>query len=124
MLNAAEGSHARRGARATPVKTRAERAGIQLEETPPAVRRDIAEGGPATRAKANAQMRAIQKSRVQRVTRAEQSGTVAAALLKAKNMQRMAAVRGESSSGRRVYRCQKCGEPKKGHVCKSGGPAR
>ena len=96
--------------------------GIQLEETPPAVRRDISQGGPNTRAKAKAQMRAIQKSRVQRVTRAEQSGKVIAALLTAENTQSKAAKRaavGESGTGsRRVYRCAKCGEPKKGHVCK------
>ena len=98
-------------------KTRAQRAGIQLEETPPAVRRDIAEGGPATRAKAKAQMRAIQKSRVQRVTRAEQSGTVIAALLTAKNT-RSKATKRAASGDRRVYRCAKCGEPKKGHVCR------
>ena len=112
---------ARKEARTTPIKTRAQRAGIQLEETPPAVRRDLAEGGPVTRAKATAQMRGIQKSRVQRVTRAEQSGTVAAAILKAKNTQSKAAKRaGEpvGMGGRRVYRCAKCGEPKKGHRCK------
>ena len=117
LLSAAAELHAGRGARATPIKTRAQRAGIQLEETPPAVRRDIAEGGPATCAKAKAQMRAIQKSRVQRVTRAEQSGTVIAALLTAKNTQSKVTKRA-ASGDRRVYRCAKCGEPKKGHVCR------
>eukprot|EP00310_Coccolithus_braarudii_P004553 CAMPEP_0183359930 /NCGR_PEP_ID=MMETSP0164_2-20130417/53763_1 /TAXON_ID=221442 /ORGANISM="Coccolithus pelagicus ssp braarudi, Strain PLY182g" /LENGTH=160 /DNA_ID=CAMNT_0025534159 /DNA_START=73 /DNA_END=555 /DNA_ORIENTATION=+ len=87
LLSAAAELHAQQGARATPIKTRAQRAGIQLEKTPPAVRREIVEGGPATRAKAKAQMRAIQKSRVQRVTRPEQFGTVIAALFTAKNTQ-------------------------------------
>ena len=118
LLSAAAASEGLLGARVTPIKTRAQRAGIQLEETPPAVRRDIAEGGPATRAKAKAQMRAIQKSRVQRVTRAEQSGTVIAALLTAKNTQSKSAKRAGASGDRRVYRCAKCGEPKKGHVCR------
>ena len=120
LLSVAAGS-ARKGARATPMKTRAERAGIQLDETPPAVRRDIAEGGPVTRAKAKAEMRAVQKSRVQRVTRAEQAGTVSAALFRAKDVQRQATKRAsepsKASGSRRVYTCKKCGEPKKGHVC-------
>lgn len=120
LLSAAAGS-ARKGARTTPIKTRAQRAGVQLEETPPAVRRDIAEGGPVTRAKAKAEMRAIQKARVQRVTRAEQAGTVSAALFRANDAQRKATKRASEpqvSGSRRVYTCNKCGEPKKGHVCK------
>ena len=122
LLLSAAASSARSGARATPIKTRAQRAGVQLEETPPAVRRDLAEGGPATRVKAKAQMRAIQKGRVQRVTRAEQSGTVSAVLCRANDAQRKATKRAsepsKASGSRRVYMCQKCGEPKKGHVCK------
>jgi ankyrin repeat protein len=121
LLSAAAGS-ARKGVRTTPVKTRAQRAGIQLEETPPAVRRDIAEGGPVTQAKAKAEMRAIQEARVQRVTRAEQTGTVSAALLRANDAQRKATQRArepsKASGSRCVYTCKKCGEPKKGHVCK------
>ena len=121
LLSAAAGS-ARKGARDTPIKTRAQRAGIQLEETPPAVRRDITEGGPVTRAKAKAQMRAIQKGRVQRVMRAEQAGTVSAALFRANDTERKATKRASepstASGSRRVYTCKKCGEPKKGHVCK------
>ena len=98
----------------TPVKTRAERVGVHLEETPPAVRRDIAEGGPATHARAKAQLRALQKVRVKRVTRAEQEGTVARALMQAKDTGRRATKRASEQSGsRRVYRCAKCGEPRK-----------
>ena len=97
---------------------RAQHAGIQLEDTPSQVRTELAEGSPGTRSKARAQMRAIQKGRVQRVTRAEQVGTARAAGLRAKETQRMASKRGEPNSGRRVYVCGKCGEPKKGHVCK------
>ena len=120
LLSATAGSE-RKGARTTPIKTRAQLAGVQLEETPPAVRRDIAEGGPVTRAKAKAEMRAIQKARVQRVTRAEQAGTVRAALFRANDTQRKAAKRASEPSKvtgtRRAYMCKKCGEPKKGHVC-------
>lgn len=104
--------------RGTPIKMRAQHVGIQLEDTPSQVRTELAEGSPGTRSKARAQMRAIQKGRVQRVTRAEQVGTARAAGLRAKETQRMASKRGEPNSGRRVYVCGKCGEPKKGHVCK------
>ena len=119
LLLSAAGSRANHGARATPIRTRAQRAGIQLDETPPAVRKDIAEGGPATHERAKFQMRAIQKSRVQRVTRAEQTGTVRAALYRAQDAQRQVAKRTNVSGAgsRRVYTCKRCGEPKKGHVC-------
>ena len=117
LMSAGKG---RQGARATPIRTRAQRVGVQLEETPPAVRRDIAQGGPATRARAKAGLRAIQMRRVTRVTRAEQAGTVSAALLKAKDIQDKGKKRASEPSGSRrgVYMCNKCGEPKKGHVCK------
>jgi ankyrin repeat protein len=119
LLSAAAGRHSKQGAHATPIKTRAQRAGVELEDTPPAVRRDLAEGGPATRARAKADLRAIQKGRVQRVARAEQAGTVRAALVRAKETQRMATARASEPSGsRRVYKCAKCGQPKKGHVCR------
>ena len=120
LKSAAASSGVRKEARTTPIKTRAQRVGLQLEETPPAVHRDLAEGGPDTHAKAKAQMRAIQKSRVQRVTRAEQAGTVSAKLMQIKHAQRQALKRADESCGsRRAYRCKKCGQPKKGHVCKS-----
>jgi len=115
LMSAGKGQQ---GARATPIRTRAQRVGVQLEETPPAVRRDIAQGGPATRARAKAGLRAIQMRRVTRVTRAEQAGTVSAALLKAKDIQNTAKKRGSEPGSRRVCMCNKCGEPKKGHVCK------
>ena len=122
ISGAAAGSHARQGARSTPIKTRAQRAGVQLEETPPAVRRDLAEGGRETHARAKAELRVIQKGRVQKVTRAEQAGTVIAALAQAKNTESKAMMRANKPSGasgsRRVYTCKKCGQPKKGHVCK------
>ena len=83
------------------------------------MRKDIAEGGPATRARAKAELCAIQKVRVQRVMRVEQAGTVARALLQAKDTERRAAKRtSEPSGSRREYRCKKCGEPKKGHACR------
>ena len=94
----------RKEARTTPIKKRALCAGVQLEETPPAVHRDLTEGGPATRAKAKARMRAIQKSRVQRVTRAEQAGTVLAQLKRTKHAERQALMRADEPSGsRRAY---------------------
>ena len=58
LLLSAAASSVRKEARTTPIKTRAQRAGVQLEETPPAVHRDLAEGGLVTRAKAKARMRA------------------------------------------------------------------
>jgi hypothetical protein len=121
LLSTAAGAE-RKGARTTPIKTRAQRAGVQLEETPPAVRRDLAEGGPATRTRAQADLRAIQKSRVQRVSRAEQASTVGAALMRSRETQRMAEKRAseprQTSGSRKVYTCKTCGLPKKGHVCK------
>ena len=106
------------GPRTTPIKTRADRAGVQLEETPQAVRRDLVDGGPATRERAKAQIRAIQKSRVQRVRRAELIGTVRAEQSRVKETLRMATKRASETGSSRVYMCKTCGEPKKGHVCK------
>ena len=63
LLSAAADSE-RKGARSTPIKARAQRAGVELEETPPAVRRGIEEGGPATRSKAKAALRECSVSRV------------------------------------------------------------
>ena len=118
LLSAADGLMSER--RTTPIKSRAQRAGIQLEDTPADVRAQIVEGSPGTSTRARAQLRAIQKQRVQRVSRAEQVGTAQAAVLRAKEMQRMGAKRGESSGGKRVYTCKRCGQPKKGHVCTLG----
>ena len=52
-----------------------------------------------------------------------EAGTVSAALLRASDAQRKATKRASEpsvpSGSRRVYMCTKCGEPKKGHVCRA-----
>jgi len=61
---AADGSKTRR---TTPIKVRAARVGIQLEDTPPGLRTALSVGGPIALAKAQLDLRGIQKARLQRV---------------------------------------------------------
>ena len=59
---------------------------------------------------------------MQRVSRAEQVGTVFAALMQKQDAERKQTKRASEpkEEHQRLYRRKKCGEPKKGHVCKVG----
>ena len=93
---AADGSKTRRTA---PIKVRAARVGIQLEDTPPGLRTALSVGGPIALAKAQLDLRGIQKARLQRVSRAEQAGTVRAAAAQSKNTKQKAVSRAAKAKG-------------------------